>query len=58
MKRYQMIISRKGSKETKWMKAVNPGSLVGQARDMLKADYSIRQITIQDSYGDIVEIVK
>lgn len=58
MKRYQMIISRKGSKETKWMRAVNPGSLVGLAQDMIKGDYSIRQITIQDSYGDIVEIVK
>ena len=58
MKRYRMIISKKGYKETKWMRAVNPGSLVGEARDMIRADYTIDKITILDSYDDIVAIVK
>ena len=58
MKRYRMIVSKKGDKETKWFRAVNPGSLVGEARDMIRADYTIDKITILDSYDNIVEVVK
>ena len=58
MKRYRMIVSKKGYKETKWFRAVNPGSLVGEARDMIRADYTIDKITILDSYDNIVEVVK
>ena len=58
MKRYRMIVSKKGYKETKWFRAVNPGSLVGLAQDMIKADYTIDKITILDSYDNIVEVVK
>ena len=60
MKRYTLEI--KGRKNntlaTKIKRAVQVGSLVGEARDMIAADKNIRFIEIRDMLGNIVEIVR
>ena len=58
MKRYKLIF-RVGTKtQERYMRAVNVSSLIAQAEDWMKQNYTIDSITILDSYGDIVEILK
>lgn len=60
MKRYTIEIKgRKGNTiATKIRRAVQVGSLVGEARDMMAQDKNIKSIEIRDMLGNLIEVVK
>ena len=60
MKRYTIEIKgRKGNTiATKIRRAVQVGSLVGQARDMMAEDKNIKSIEIRDMLGNLIEVVR
>ena len=58
MRRYQVKIQRGKNIETKILRAVQMSSVVAQAEDMIKADFSISNIIVTNLVTDETVVVR
>ena len=58
MRRFRLEIRRGKEVETRVMRAVNMSSVVAEAQDMVKADFSIKTITVIDLVTDELIVVR
>lgn len=58
MRRFRLEIRRGKEVETRVMRAVNMSSVVAEAQDMIKADFSIKTITVIDLVTDELIVVR
>ena len=58
MRRFRLEIRRGKEVETRVMRAVNMSSVVAEAKDMIKADFSIKTITVIDLVTDELIVVR
>ena len=58
MRRFQLQIKRGRQVETKILRAVQMSSVVAEAEDMIKADFSISNIIVTNLVTNEMEIVR
>ena len=58
MRRFRLQIRRGKEVETRVMRAINMSSVVAEAKDMIKADFSIKTITVIDLVTDELIVVR
>ena len=58
MRRFRLQIRRGKEVETRVMRAINMSSVVAEAEDMIKADFSIKTITVIDLVTDELIVVR
>lgn len=58
MRRFRLEIRRGKEVETRVMRAVQMSSVVAEAQDMIKADFSIKTITVIDLVTDELIVVR
>ena len=58
MRRFRLQIRRGKEVEIRVMRAVNMSSVVAEAQDMIKADFSIKTITVIDLVTDELIVVR
>lgn len=58
MKRYKLIFKVGTKTQERYMRAVNVSSLIAQAEDWMKQNYTIDSITIINTVTGEIEIVK
>lgn len=58
MRRFRLEIRRGKEVETRVMRAVNMSSVVAEAQDMIKADFSIKTITVINLVTDELIVVR
>lgn len=58
MTRFRLEIRRGKEVETRVMRAVNMSSVVAEAEDMIKADFSIKTITVINLVTDELIVVR
>ena len=58
MRRFRLEIRRGKEVETRVMRAVNMSSVVAEAEDMIKADFSIKSITVTNLVTDETVVVR
>ena len=58
MRRFRLQIRRGKEVETRVMRAINMSSVVAEAQDMIKADFSIKTITVIDLVTDELIVVR
>lgn len=58
MRRFRLQIRRGKEVEIRVMRAINMSSVVAEAKDMIKADFSIKTITVIDLVTDELIVVR
>lgn len=58
MRRFRLQIRRGKEVETRVMRAAQMSSVVAEAQDMIKADFSIKTITVIDLVTDELIVVR
>ena len=58
MRRFELTIKRGRNIETKILRAVQMSSVVAQAEDMIKADFSISNIVVTNLVTDETVVVR
>ena len=58
MRRFELQIRRGRNIETRVMRAVQMSSVVAEAEDMIKADFSIKSITVTNLVTDETVVVR